>query len=143
MPAKYFLCFEDFLPTEFFLTYPILCVKSVRIRNYSGPHFPEFGLNTERCSVTLCRYSVSLRIQSECGKMRTRIIQSTDTFYAVILVWSRLRRTDIIWTYCVSCWVMSGENWKLFISKTFQLEKIGNSFFGQSVFPLSFAVNVW
>ena len=24
------------------------CVKSVRIRSYSGPHFPSFGLNTER-----------------------------------------------------------------------------------------------
>ena len=28
-------------------------------------------------------YSVSLRIQSECGKMRTRITPNTDTFYAV------------------------------------------------------------
>ena len=32
---------------------------------FSGPHFPAFGLNTER-------YSISLRIQSECGKIRTR-----------------------------------------------------------------------
>ena len=38
------------------------CVKSVRIRGYSGPHFPAFGLNVER-------YGVSLRIQSDCGKM--------------------------------------------------------------------------
>ena len=37
------------------------CVKCVRTRSYSGPYFPAFGLNTER-------YSVSLRIQSECGK---------------------------------------------------------------------------
>ena len=41
------------------------CVKSVLIQSYSGPHFPAFGLNTER-------YSVSLRIQSECGEIRTR-----------------------------------------------------------------------
>ena len=27
------------------------CVKSVRIGSYSGPHFPAFGLNTERYSV--------------------------------------------------------------------------------------------
>ena len=27
------------------------CVKSVLIRSYSGPHFPAFGLNTERYSV--------------------------------------------------------------------------------------------
>ena len=33
------------------------CVKSVRIRSYSGPHFPAFRLNTGR-------YGVSLRIQS-------------------------------------------------------------------------------
>ena len=24
------------------------CVKCARIQSYSGPHFPEFGLNTER-----------------------------------------------------------------------------------------------
>ena len=29
------------------------------------------------------RYGVSLRIQSECRKMRTRIIPSTGTFYAL------------------------------------------------------------
>ena len=33
------------------------CVKSVRIRSFSGPYFPTFGLNTES-------YGVSLRIQS-------------------------------------------------------------------------------
>ena len=27
------------------------CVKSVRIRSYSGPYFPAFGLNTERYGV--------------------------------------------------------------------------------------------
>ena len=32
---------------------------------FSGPYFPAFGLNTER-------YFVSLRIQSECRKIRTR-----------------------------------------------------------------------
>ena len=51
-------------------------VKSVRIRSFSGPHFLAFGLTTER-------YSVSLRIHSECGKMRTRIIPNTDTFYSM------------------------------------------------------------
>ena len=51
-------------------------MKSVQIRSYSGPYLPSFGLNMER-------YSVSLRIQSECGEIRTRITQSTDTFYAV------------------------------------------------------------
>ena len=32
--------------------------KRVRIRSYSGPHFPAFGLNTERYGVT---YPVQMR----------------------------------------------------------------------------------
>ena len=62
--AKYFIKFQ--------------CVKSVRIRSYSGPYFPTFGLNAER-------YGVSLRFQSDCGKIRTRIILNMDTFHAVFL----------------------------------------------------------
>ena len=54
------------------------CVKCVRIRSYSGPYFPAFRLNTER-------YGVSLLIQSECGKIRTRITPNTDTFHAVVV----------------------------------------------------------
>ena len=53
------------------------CVKSVRIRNFSGPHFPAFGLNTER-------YSLSLRVHSECRKIRTRKTTNTEVFYAVV-----------------------------------------------------------
>ena len=37
------------------------CVKSVRIRSFSGPYFSAFGLNTERYGVSLCT-------QSKCGK---------------------------------------------------------------------------
>ena len=54
---------------------PEHCVKSVHIRSYSGPYFRASGLNTER-------YGVSLHIQSECGKIRTRISPNTGTFYA-------------------------------------------------------------
>ena len=54
------------------------CVKSVCIRSYSGPHFPAFGLSTDR-------YSVSHHIQSEYGKMRTIISPNTDTFHAVCI----------------------------------------------------------
>ena len=57
------------------------CVKSVCIRSYSGPHFPTFGMNTER-------YGVSLRIQSEYGKMRTRMTPNMDIFYAVKTAYS-------------------------------------------------------
>ena len=52
--------------------YHIICItitawKVSKYRVICGPYFPAFGLglNTER-------YEVSLRIQSECGKMRTR-----------------------------------------------------------------------
>ena len=55
----------------------ITLVKSDRTRRYSGLHFPAFGLNTER-------YSVSLRIHSKCRKMRTRITPNTDTFHALL-----------------------------------------------------------
>ena len=52
----------------------------IRIWSYSGPYFPAFGLNTER-------HSVSLRIQSECGKIQTRITPNTDTFHTTCYCW--------------------------------------------------------
>ena len=52
-------------------------VKRVRIWSYSGLHFSVFGRNTKR-------YSVSLRIQSECRKIRTRVTLNMDTFYRAI-----------------------------------------------------------
>ena len=60
-------------------TFDTLCVKSVRVRSFSDPIFPAFGLNTKR-------YSVSLRIQSKCGKIRTRNTPNTDTFHSVIFI---------------------------------------------------------
>ena len=70
------------------------CVKFVRIRRYSGPHFPTFGLNTER-------YRLSLRIQSECGEMRTRITPNMDAFYTVKPVNHRW------WSFFASIWSLS------------------------------------
>ena len=55
----------------------IYCMKLVRISSCSGPYFPAFELNIDR-------YSVSIRIQSECGKIRTRKSSNTDTFHKVI-----------------------------------------------------------
>ena len=40
-------------------------VKRVKYGVFYGPYFPTFELNMEK-------YSVSLRIQFECGKIRTR-----------------------------------------------------------------------
>ena len=66
-------------------------MKSACIRSYSGPHFSSFGLNTER-------FSVSLRIQSDCEKMRTRITPNTDAFYAVNLA-------RLSWQKCILLWM--------------------------------------
>ena len=55
-------------------------VKSVRIRSCYCPCFPAFGLNT-------WRHGVSLQIQSECGKIRTRITPNMDTFHAVLVAY--------------------------------------------------------
>ena len=52
--------------------------KGVRIRSFSSPYFPEFKLNPEK-------YSVSLRIQSKCGKIWTRKTPNTDTSHAVLV----------------------------------------------------------
>ena len=54
-------------------------VKSTNIWRISGPYFPAFRLNMERCGV-------SLRIQSKCGRIRTRKTPNTDTFHAVCCV---------------------------------------------------------
>ena len=54
----------------------LYCIKSIHIQNFSGPYFLAFGPNTDT-------YPVNLRIQSECGKIRTRKTLNTDTFDAV------------------------------------------------------------
>ena len=54
----------------------ISLLKKYPYLEFSGPHFPAFGLNTER-------YSVALHIQFEFGKIRTRKIPNTDTVNAV------------------------------------------------------------
>ena len=52
-------------------------LKIVHTRNFSGPYFPTFGLNTEI-------YRVNIRIQTEYGKIRTRKNPNKDTFYSVL-----------------------------------------------------------
>ena len=54
------------------------CVKSDRIRSFSGLYFLVFGLNTEKLSI-------SLRIQSEIGKIRTTKTPNTDSFHTMTL----------------------------------------------------------
>ena len=57
----------------------VLYLKNIRIWSFSGPHFPVFGLHTEICRV-------NVRIQSGCGKMRTRKTPNTGTFYAMVVI---------------------------------------------------------
>ena len=68
--TTYLICLNEFLRR-------FHCVKSVRIRSYSGLHFLAFGLNTGR-------YGLFLRILSKCGKIRARITPNTVTFYPVL-----------------------------------------------------------
>ena len=58
------------------------CVKSVRIRSYSGPHFPRIFPHSDwirRDSIS----PYSVRMRENAGKMGTRITPNTYTFYAV------------------------------------------------------------
>ena len=55
------------------------CMKSVRVRSFSDPFFPAFGLNAKI-------YGLNLRIQFERGEMQTRKIPNTNTIYAVLII---------------------------------------------------------
>ena len=65
-------------------------VETVHIRSFSSPYLPAFGLNTER-------YGVSIRTQSECGKIWTRKTPNTNTFHAVN--WVRPTRSKKFWIF--------------------------------------------
>ena len=95
------------------------CVKSVRIRSFSGLYFPTFGLNAGR-------YSVSLRIQSECEKIRTRKTLNTDTLQVVTMFWtdkkirdySNIQKQTIIIFKCWPPFFSSVHCHKIFAAKT-------------------------
>ena len=60
---------------------------------FSGPYFLAFGLNTER-------YSVSLRILSKCGKLRTRKNSVFGHFSGSAILWPPhlpfISKTDLL-----------------------------------------------
>ena len=56
------------------------CSYSVLFRSAFFPHFPAFGLNTER-------YSLSLRIQSKCGKIREKCGPEQLRIRALYMQW--------------------------------------------------------
>ena len=95
--------FNNFLFRIFTSSFlPSFLVLSIYSFPFTGGnwYFPDYTLNhrishcvkcpyLELVCSAFCRnwteYAVSLRIQSECGKMQTRITPNTDTFYAVSL----------------------------------------------------------
>ena len=72
-----------------FLQWIVHYVKSLSIRSFSGPHFPAFGLNTER-------YSLCFRIQPEYEKVRTTKTLNKDTFHAVFTMQLYTEESEII-----------------------------------------------
>ena len=85
---------------------PFHCMKSVRIQSFSGPYFPAFGLNKEK-------YSVSLRIQSECWKIRTRKTPNTSTFHAVFVAYTATKMVGVVQQDTVD------ENLQIFVALCF------------------------
>ena len=73
------------------------CLKSVRIRSFSVPFFPVFGLNTERYSLSFC-------IQSECGKIRTRKTPNTETLLAAVRLYRILSNIKKVTEIFVIIW---------------------------------------
>ena len=73
--------------------------KKVCIRVFSSPYFSAFRLITER-------YSVSLRIQSECRKIRTRKTPNTDTLHA------NYRYEHILEAYLGPCQISLTLSWR-------------------------------
>ena len=77
--------FSELLLTDKFRHYfplnaTLHCLKSARIRSYSGPYFPAFGQNTER-------YSVSLRIQSKMRESTDQNNSEYGHFLCIVLHW--------------------------------------------------------
>ena len=88
------------------------CVKSVRIQNFTGQYFPKFRLNMET-------YSVSLRIQSEIGKIRTKKTPNTNTFHAVLVSELTITTFKITANFCffftyVADWI-NRKNSKIYV----------------------------
>ena len=75
------------------------CVKSVRIWSYSGPHFPEFGLNTERYSL---RNVIWKRQESQrLARYRLRTWIRKTFFDSLADVYCNLYKTIDFWLIVV------------------------------------------
>ena len=112
------------------------CVKSIRIRRFSDPYFPVFGLNTERSEV-------SPRIQSKCRKKQTWKTPNMDTFHAVFwpLIW--LKRSSHLREGCTYEAVKKKVQWKTNLQKQLScgVLKIYSRFTGEH--PWRSALQYW
>ena len=82
------------------------CVKSVRVRSFSGPYFPVFGLNTDCARVSFLikhsLYSVRMRENTdkknfEYGHFSRNANQLTALYVVTILIFNRLRFTPTLY----------------------------------------------
>ena len=102
--------FTFFTKTRFFFSQnifsPCHCVKGAWICSFSGVYFPALVLNKKI-------YSVDLRIQSECRKIRATKTQNADTYHVVCTLKSCISRNqqielydikanDIFWCFHIS-----------------------------------------
>ena len=69
---------SEIQPQAAYFAYIHHCVKSVQNGVFSGPYFPEFGLNTER-------YEVSLLFSPNAGKYGLEKTPYFDTFHIVFV----------------------------------------------------------
>ena len=108
--SKYLFKYKNLAITQSIIQMSILREKCPYSEFFSGPHFPSFG--------------VSLRIQSECGKIRTRKTPNKDASHAVefnqwtfylknkgdIPVKILYRNFDIIATVLIECFNQNIKN---------------------------------
>ena len=109
------------------------CVKSVRIWSYSGPFFPAFRMSTERCRV-------SLHVQSEYGKIQTRITSNTDTFH-VIIVYRKPSKLDLFRNLCIQNFRKHSKFKKK--SNYFNLKKVRISYNEKVVYSNNWGKDWW
>ena len=88
-----FYLFDFFSSSFLFLFIGFACVstaiqvleKRVRIRSYSGPHFPRIFPHSDWIRRDAEYDTYSVRMRENAGKMQTRITPNTDYFYAVLV----------------------------------------------------------
>ena len=68
------------------------CVKGVRLRSYSGPHFPAFGLNMERYSIS----PYSVRMRENADQNHSEYGHSSRSAYGHVRAHDRLKTIHLL-----------------------------------------------